>query len=114
MLTDTTRTPRVHPEKFLFKPTPVTVVGHCATAYLANGSVECQPPPHIEGQPKGIDNKEERECPHTCRGRSSHNRTSICPDDVAEPVQPDSCYGSQVKCVLLPDLEANKRVMIDK
>ncbi len=71
--------------------------GHCVSAYFLHGSVKwlSQTPPHIEGQPHGCCNVEERE--HSLQQNwSSQNHTGFCPDVVAEPVQSDASHCSQV------------------
>ncbi len=71
--------------------------GHCATAYLANGSVEWlrQTPPYIEGQLQSCINNKEREYPFQ-QGWSSRHSAAVCPNIVAEPVQPQPLNSSQV------------------
>ncbi len=71
--------------------------GYCVTAYLTIGSVEWlhQTPPYVEGQPQGCTNDEEGE-PSLWQDWSSRNHAGICPNEVAELIQPDPPHSFQV------------------
>ncbi len=82
---------------------------------MAYGSVEwlCQTPPHVEGQPQGCTNDEEKECP---LGEADLDTIMLASVPMAwhnqynltQTMVPEST------CALLPNLEAIEQVLVEK
>jgi hypothetical protein len=85
------------------KPQRATLRQHISCMGVLNDYVKHHP------TLKDCTNNEEREYPFQ-QGWSSRHSAVICPNVVAEPVQPVL----KSTCTLLPDLEAIKGVMVEK